>query len=103
MQQDMMPTRDTSNLGACKLHGCKPVTNSITNAGFRMILDARTSFEIREGYQITCIFVTEELIRDWPKIIVPDSQELTRLANSMQSPKIKINFEVKSSIGNKNV
>lgn len=74
--------------------GC-PAEDKCFPSGGLVVLDARTRFESREGYQITGIFATDEVVQKWPPIVLQYSEETVELANSMQSEKIRVNFFIK--------
>lgn len=59
----------------------------------RVIIDARTRYEIKEGYAIKFEFVTEDLVTTkWPKMMLPSMDSLRRKVDEMQSAKIALNF-----------
>ena len=49
---------------------------------------------MKEGYAITFEFATDEIIKDWPKLKVPE--ELEQKIASMQSDTIRVNYELAS-------
>ena len=65
----------------------------------RVILDARLGREILEGYAITVIFMTEELLArsKVPKMLLPNLPGLKEKVADMQSEKIRLNFEFEDS------
>lgn len=64
----------------------------------RVILDARTKYETKQGYAIKFEFVTEDLIKSWPKMVLPKSDVLERKVDSMQSAEIGVNFAFKDHL-----
>ena len=68
----------------------------------RVILDARLGFEIRQGYAITFMFATDDVLAAWPKMILPNLRMLIEKVADMESPKIGVNFEFKGSAGDSN-
>lgn len=66
-----------------------------------MILDARLGFQIEQGYAITFLFATDEVIANWAKMTLPYSKELEHKVRDleMQSAKIGLNFTFENSRG----
>ena len=68
---------------------------------YRVILDARLGREIREGYAITAIFTSEELVArfELPQMLLPDSPGLRKKITEMQeqSQNIRLNFTFKDT------
>lgn len=60
----------------------------------RVILDARVCFEIKQGYTMTFMFATEDVLVKWPKIVLPDSTILRDQVAKIENinPKIGLNF-----------
>ncbi|CAI6079407.1 unnamed protein product [Clonostachys chloroleuca] len=76
--------------------GCTAELKKFQSGGL-IIRDARTYAEIPEGYAITFIFAKPDSLSTWPKILLANSPELIRLAVSMETPKIRLNFAIKDS------
>jgi hypothetical protein len=47
---------------------------------------------MKEGYVITFVFATDDLVESWSKLKVPASLET--LVASMQSEAIRVNYEI---------
>jgi hypothetical protein len=71
------------NKVACKL----PFTlqSYPLNKSCRAILDARLTFEIKDGFIITSAFVTEDEVKTWAKILLPRLLELATKVIEMES------------------
>ncbi len=72
------------------------------NTSRRTIFDTRIGFEIKEGYAITFEFATIDVVKNWPKMVLPSSQELIQVVGDMESDlvdrkfqKIRMNFVFK--------
>lgn len=57
-----------------------------------MIRDPRLYIESQTGYVITFMFATEEVLADWPKILLLDLPESREKVASMESTKVGVNF-----------
>lgn len=59
-----------------------------------MILDARLGFQIEQGYAITFLFATDEVIANWAKMALPYSEGLEHKVRDLEmlSAKIGLNF-----------
>lgn len=68
---------------ACKVLLYSGVVASI-NMCRRTIFDARIGFELKEGYAITFEFATADVIKTWPKIVLPSSPELIQKVGDME-------------------
>uniref|UniRef100_A0A1Y1LJC5 Uncharacterized protein n=1 Tax=Photinus pyralis TaxID=7054 RepID=A0A1Y1LJC5_PHOPY len=77
--------------------GCMATEKYFEDGGL-VILDARTNYEIKQGYAIKFEFVTEDLIKSWPKMVLPKSGVLERKVDSMQSAEIGVNFAFKDHL-----
>lgn len=88
-------TRELS-LDALQEAGCRAQTKDLKLGG-SVILDARVAREISEGYAITTIFTTEEVVKRFkmPPMVLPDLPGLRKDVEEMRKlcPKIKLNFE----------
>lgn len=47
-------------------------------------MDARLGFEIRNGYAVTFMFGTEDVVASWPKITLPNSAALVEKVEVME-------------------
>ncbi|KAH6705875.1 hypothetical protein EV126DRAFT_178783 [Verticillium dahliae] len=72
--------------------GLKPEPIDLPVGGL-IIADARLGFEIKEGYAITFLFATEEVVAKWAKIVLPNSEDLKRKVADMRRPNIDLNFD----------
>ncbi|KAH0558659.1 hypothetical protein GP486_004690 [Trichoglossum hirsutum] len=61
--------------------------------GALVILDDRLGFTIVQGFAITFCFMVEEELNKWAKMKLPNSLSLKKIAISMTSEKIGMNFE----------
>ena len=61
---------------------------------YRVIADARIGFHIIQGYAITFIFGTEDVVAKWVKMTLPYSEVLQEIVHRMQAdtPNIGFNF-----------
>lgn len=75
---------------------------SCADRGCRVILDARLGFETKQGYAITFMFATDEVLTGWPKMVLPNSPGLVGKVVDMDSPKIGMNFAFKNLAGSIN-
>lgn len=66
-----------------------------------MILDARLGFQIEQGYAITFLFATDEVIANWAKMSLPYSKGLEQKVRDLEmlSAKIGLNFTFEGSGG----
>lgn len=73
--------------------GCEPEALNFPNGGL-VILDARVCFEIKQGYTMTFMFATEDVLVKWRKIVLPNSTILRNQVAEIEniSPKIGLNF-----------
>ena len=78
------------NEEACKLQST--FSSYPPNASNRAILDARLSFEIKEGFAIMFAFTTEDELKTWTKMFLPNSPEFVRKVAEMESTNIGVNF-----------
>jgi hypothetical protein len=78
---------------------CLPEKKTYPDGGL-VIRDARLCTEIKEGYAITFIFATDDVVATWPKLLLPNSPELIRAVVKMETEHIKINFAVRDSAAN---
>jgi len=69
--------------------------------GGLVILDARVGFEIKQGYAITFLFATDDVITKWAKIVLPSSEGLRQKVAEMEkeSTRIGLNFAFEGSVG----
>jgi len=81
--------------------GCEAKEVKFPEGGV-VILDARICFEMEQGYAITFMFATDEVLKAWPKMILPNSRMLIANVANMESPKIGVNFAFDSPAGNTN-
>ncbi len=75
----------------------------------RTIFDARIGFELKEGYAITFEFATADVIKTWPKMVLPSSPELIQKVGDMERDlenrkfqKIGMNFVFRDSVASTN-
>ncbi|AEO57119.1 hypothetical protein MYCTH_2056329 [Thermothelomyces thermophilus ATCC 42464] len=82
--------------------GSKPKHKDFPDGGI-VILDARLGFEIKEGYAITFLYATDEVIANWAKIVLPYSKALVEKVSDMEkeSTRIGLNFAFEVSPGGK--
>jgi hypothetical protein len=68
-----------------------------------VILDARLGFQIEQGYAITFLFATDEVIANWAKMALPYSKGLEHEVRDLEklSAKIGLNFTFERSDGSK--
>jgi len=76
--------------------GCKATPKKFKEGGL-VVLDSRIGYEIKEGYVIAFEFATEDLIKSWKKMILPDSRTLRDKVTNMGSERIGINFVFEGS------
>lgn len=58
-----------------------------------MILDARLGLELKQGYAITFVFATEDVLGKWPAMFLPNLPLLKqKVRDEMESPDIGVNF-----------
>lgn len=83
-------------MGDCKLHWYG-FQIDISSDLSRVIFDARVAFEIQKGYAITFMFATEEVVAKWAKIALPNTIEIKRKVDELESlsTHIGFNFEFK--------
>jgi hypothetical protein len=57
------------------------------------MFDARLGLELNEGYAITFLFATENVVATWPPMYLPNLPRLKeKVRNEMDSPEIGVNF-----------
>ncbi|KAJ5860645.1 uncharacterized protein N7529_007955 [Penicillium soppii] len=80
--------------------GSKPEVKDFPDGGL-VILDARLGFKIEQGYAITFLFATDEVIANWAKMTLPYSKGLEHKVRDLEmlSAKIGVNFTFNSSGG----
>lgn len=71
---------------------CLAAQDAKFNDGGIVIRDARLSVKIVEGYTITFIFATDDLVATWPKMLLPNTDALKDRVAEMESPDIGVNF-----------
>lgn len=71
--------------------GCVATTKNFPDGGV-VILDSRVDYEMKEGYVITFVFATDDIIENWSKMKVP--AKLEQKVASMQSEIIRVNYEL---------
>jgi hypothetical protein len=66
-----------------------------------VVLDARLGFQIEQGYAITFLFATNEVVANWAKMTLPYSEGLERKVRELEmlSTKIGHNFTFEGSGG----
>jgi hypothetical protein len=64
----------------------------------RVVFDARLNIELQEGYLITLLFATEDVVNKWPPMLLPDLPGLAeKVRDEMETEKIGVNFVIKKS------
>lgn len=59
----------------------------------KVMVDARLGLELKQGYAITFVFATENVLNKWPPMFLPNLPELQqKVRNEMESPEIGVNF-----------
>ncbi|KAJ5556654.1 hypothetical protein N7513_001775 [Penicillium frequentans] len=73
--------------------GSRPEVKDFPDGGL-VILDARLGFQIEQGYAITFLFATDEVIANWAKMALPYSEGLEHKVRDLEmlSAKIGLNF-----------
>ncbi|KAJ6001019.1 hypothetical protein N7481_001428 [Penicillium waksmanii] len=73
--------------------GSQPEVKDFPDGGL-VILDARLGFQIEQGYAITFLFATDEVIANWAKMSLPYSKGLEQKVRDLEllSAKIGLNF-----------
>ncbi|KAK1973279.1 hypothetical protein LZ30DRAFT_744034 [Colletotrichum cereale] len=57
------------------------------------ILDARLRFEIKQGFAVTFVFATEDVLAKWPPMLLPNLLVLQqKVRDEMESPSVGVNF-----------
>ncbi|KAH7151931.1 hypothetical protein B0J13DRAFT_582863 [Dactylonectria estremocensis] len=79
--------------------GCEPETKEFVDGGI-VILDARLCFEIKQGYAITFMFATEDVVAKWAKIVLPHSTTLADKVAQMEKKSTKIGLNFTFQAGN---
>ena len=93
--------------GACKLLRYSVV--ACINIFRRTIFDARIGFELKEVYAITFEFATADVVKNWPKMVLPSSPELIQKVGDMERDlenrkfqKIGMNFVFRDPVASTN-
>ncbi|XP_044717997.1 uncharacterized protein HRG_07357 [Hirsutella rhossiliensis] len=71
--------------------GCEGKETEFSNGGL-VILDARLSFEIKQGSATMFAFTTRDELATWAKMILPKSPGLAQKVAEMESTTIGVNF-----------
>lgn len=59
----------------------------------RILSDARVGIEMEEGYVISFLFATEDVVAKWPPMFLPNDPRLKeKVRNEMESSDIGVNF-----------
>ncbi|GKU05488.1 unnamed protein product [Fusarium langsethiae] len=72
--------------------GCNATEKNFKDGGI-VVLDSRVGYEMKEGYPIIFEFGTEDVVKNWAKMILPKLSGLPQKVAEMESPKIGLNFE----------
>lgn len=59
-----------------------------TNVFYRVIMDARVAFEMRNGSPVTFSFATADQLKSWPKLVPPTSHNTPQRVTELQKEKI---------------
>jgi hypothetical protein len=86
-----MPQRRILKMAACKLS--LVIAVACSDPSTRVVLDSRVGYEMKEGYPIIFEFGTEDVVKNWAKMILPKLSGLPQKVAEMESPKIGLNFE----------
>ncbi|KAG4425785.1 hypothetical protein IFR04_000992 [Cadophora malorum] len=88
--------------------GCQCEEKAFPDGGLT-IFDARIGFELKEGYAITFEFATADVIKTWPKIVLPSSPELIQKVGDMERDletrrpqRVRTNFVFREPIASTN-
>ncbi|KAH7137577.1 hypothetical protein EDB81DRAFT_655809 [Dactylonectria macrodidyma] len=77
--------------------GCEPVEKEFPDGGL-IIRAGRLYVSLKEGYVITIVFATKQVLASWPEIELPPIAELIRNVIKLETEKIQVNFAIGNSI-----
>lgn len=60
----------------------------------RIILDARTLYEMEQVYVLKCEITTQDIADSWKKMILPKTKTIEDKVAAIQSSKIQINATI---------
>jgi hypothetical protein len=87
-----MEQKLSSTIADCKLLlSLLPTSSDIFS---RAILDTQLVFKIRHRSLITCGFAVKDKLRKWPKLVLPQLEDLAQIVAKLETEKIGVYFAI---------